>query len=1716
MAEAQDDDPFDWEVDRVIQELCSSDRSWLPSPRAQFPDPDRLAIKIRDADYNGEVLLLSLDDEGDLWSDFGITATKYKQTIRTAIRQFRSQSRKFKEHAEFIREGIVVSSNTNKSTVSPRFIEASTNQSTSDRGKLSGQLQNGTRSLQDQSETDEPPKKKPRRLDNQDMISTERPAHSAILHTIPTEADTVTLREEIYQSTQIGEAAVNGDRNYHGRLQKLFSKPGAFWGEGKWSSDDILELNQEAAEDDQSFSWSQPWPLGSGRRLHVNGLTKRYLRGLSQPETTEDTDTLPLFGESSADYFEPDQEAIEREIEEEKEERRRETERFQKSDLQPDAVDACLMQMRDEYTTNWRETKLPVLQRKAHGMWVKARKRGNRHSQILELSNALLFLQKRLDTVLNGLKENIYSKESELRRMGPVLEPPIYEIEKTKWSIEVLTNTIEPAKVTLPRTAEAVPKKARLEQQEDGFDIWSEEEADGLDGFIVDDSSAFLDQHGPQMDADEVTESRVTDVHSKAAPSSEVEQSFASTSDDVVIHDLTGPVDIVELPITEEPRLISDHYGAQIGLEDIQDIVNKGTEHWEHLHNGPRLVLTMIHNWSTKRKDKIFGAINNSDNSEQVWQESIELAINLPSDPLTSTPKDSKGKSRRETAIRLSALFDIYTGSKLTTTHKFKKLDPETVMRIGRKKSEFDRFWHFLRRISPWFLEKAEESEVEADLSNGNDSILTPSQKKKRRQADARKIQKHDTQQTQAQQARRILLRQKLEDSVISTEKRRLIVNESKMEGHGLVFIHEHIAPRIKDHQIDGVRFMWDQITRGTGCLLAHTMGLGKTMQVITLLTAIADAAKSKDETVSVQIPEHLRSLTTLVLCPPGILNNWIDELLVWAPEGILGTICSIDANTQFHERQGIAEDWAAKGGVLVMGYHMLSGMEGKNDNLLDLILESASLVVGDEAHYLKNSSSKRGRIATLFRTKSRIALTGSPLANKVDEYYSMIDWVAPGFLGKKEDFSSAYAIPIKEGLWKESHAQDRRRARILLVALKKRVANKVHRRTVGVLKDNLPPKKEFILYLDLVEIQKKAYQNYMRGILDATGTNITQTTVWGMAAVLRELLAHPSVLQKKLQERQKKWMSTQSTASNKQNNGDDLKEPADVIGSVLELLGSGRSFETISASYKMLVLDKILEEAMKLGENVLVFSHSLLTLNYVESNLCRNKQRACKRLDGDTPPALRQAIVKSFNSNKSQAFLISTTAGGIGLNIYGANRVVILDFQYNPVEEQQAIGRAYRIGQTKKVIVYWLMCDGTYEKNLHQHQVFKIQLASRVVDEKHPMPKADRQLIEWVKECHDVPHKDISIHRGKDPILDSLLDTEVVRSGISSIDTTETFEEEEEDKALSADDQIEADRLAAAQGLVEKATVIANAAQHLPLPGQHPSEQAWRLPHSSASVSASPVIRPEGSSVSAAANSSTLTWNGQPPNSIALGSLRSMLVPSSPFPSAAQQQAPPGDHRTSPSALPHMVGQANYPSISSPSIRVPGVVNAGFPIQSLPAQPGYLGQITAETNFGQQQSQHSAHPPVDSGELRHRSTDPVASLGLSSTISEQRPNTTPMQDTTQPIMMNAQQRTSIDKPPSTKEPARDALKRKLIEFHPPAVGKIDQLLQELDGLLGALPKQKMLTDLLDIVSHNIACATALVDGRISARALAEEGSTSKDKLKDLVLRMSREPDPDV
>jgi SNF2 family DNA or RNA helicase len=228
-------------------------------------------------------------------------------------------------------------------------------------------------------------------------------------------------------------------------------------------------------------------------------------------------------------------------------------------------------------------------------------------------------------------------------------------------------------------------------------------------------------------------------------------------------------------------------------------------------------------------------------------------------------------------------------------------------------------------------------------------------------------------------------------------------------------------------------------------------MGLGKTMQVITLLVAIAEAAASVDPKISSQIPLSLQVSRTLVLCPPGLINNWSDELLTWIPDDMLATLNprKIDASVKLRERLESIEEWYLDGGVLVLGYEMFRTLignkknkgreaasltDGQHEQVQKHLLEGPNIIVADEAHKMKNATASITLAASRFRSKSRIALTGSPLANNIEEYHAMIEWVSPNYLGK----SIAY-LPSRHQL-----LQTRQRLCLLYLSLNA-MQSKVH-----------------------------------------------------------------------------------------------------------------------------------------------------------------------------------------------------------------------------------------------------------------------------------------------------------------------------------------------------------------------------------------------------------------------------------------------------------------------------------------------------------------------------------------------------------------------------------------------------------------------------------------------------------------------------------------------
>jgi hypothetical protein len=598
------------------------------------------------------------------------------------------------------------------------------------------------------------------------------------------------------------------------------------------------------------------------------------------------------------------------------------------------------------------------------------------------------------------------------------------------------------------------------------------------------------------------------------------------------------------------------------------------------------------------------------------------------------------------------------------------------------------------------------------------------------------------------------------------------------------------------------------------------------------LLSAIAEASRSPDESVHSQVPLSLRTSKTLVLCPAGLIDNWMDELLTWAPQGILGNFRKVDTTIKIFERLRAISEWYHHGGVLILGYEMFRHLydnkkttkreaplsEEDHGTVKDQLLDGPNIIIADEAHKMKNANSGIAQSAAQFRSRSRIALTGSPLANNVAEYHTMIDWVAPNYLGPAVEFRAKYVEPIQEGLWNDSSAADRRKSLKMLGVLKQDLAPKVHRADMSVLRNDLPPKKEFVITVPLTDLQKKVYLLYVQSMVSGNAHTtkageLLQTTVWHWLAILSLLCNHPECFNKKLNERKedaRKELSTHKSGPSSRSGTDqeealaaELNAPVWKVGVSQELIievtrlfrQETNDLKAIDLSNKVKILCQILDASKKAGDKVLIFSQSLPTLDFLEE-LCITQRREYSRLDGSTTISKRQEATKAFNVGTTEIYLISTAAGGLGLNIFGANRVVIFDFKFNPIMEEQAVGRAYRIGQRKPVFVYRFVAGGTFETSVHNKAVFKTQLASRVVDKKSPVAWARKRLGEFLFEPKEVEQEDLSEFIGMDPlVLDNILASQADCSTIRGIVQTDTFERDDDDK-LTAEEEKEVDQL--------------------------------------------------------------------------------------------------------------------------------------------------------------------------------------------------------------------------------------------------------------------------------------------------------------------------------
>ncbi len=498
--------------------------------------------------------------------------------------------------------------------------------------------------------------------------------------------------------------------------------------------------------------------------------------------------------------------------------------------------------------------------------------------------------------------------------------------------------------------------------------------------------------------------------------------------------------------------------------------------------------------------------------------------------------------------------------------------------------------------------------------------------------------------------------------------------------------IPQGLKAHLRRYQKTGYRWLRTLDRYGFGGILADEMGLGKTLQAIAVLLGVkeeegvsqdnvpdglaeagiarvgmtaqpGDEGDARAETLTqtgeedeTDGQEAVRG-TSLIICPASLVYNWHEEIERFAPtlscEMVVGTVS---------QRKEIIEESDAD--VLVTSYDLLKRDIDQYEG------RKFRFAIIDEAQYIKNATTAQAKAVKLIQAKTRFALTGTPIENRLSELWSIFDYLMPGFLYRYEEFRSDFESPIVKN--QDEAASTRLRRMIGPFVLRRKKAQ--------VLKD-LPEKLEEVRYAAMDGPQKKLYT--------AQALKVT-----------KELKA--------------------------QSNDDFKKNRMQVLSEITRLRQLCCDPSLVYSDYdgasgKREACLELLESVQESGHKALVFSQFVSMLELLEEGL---KARGIPyyKIVGATPKEKRLELVKAFNADDTPVFLISLKAGGTGLNLTGADVVIHYDPWWNVSVENQATDRAHRIGQQKMVTVYKLIMKGTIEEKIIEMQESKKKLAEEVL----------------------------------------------------------------------------------------------------------------------------------------------------------------------------------------------------------------------------------------------------------------------------------------------------------------------------------------------------------------------------------------------------------------
>ncbi|CCK73467.1 DNA-dependent ATPase RAD26 NDAI_0G04840 [Naumovozyma dairenensis CBS 421] len=615
------------------------------------------------------------------------------------------------------------------------------------------------------------------------------------------------------------------------------------------------------------------------------------------------------------------------------------------------------------------------------------------------------------------------------------------------------------------------------------------------------------------------------------------------------------------------------------------------------------------------------------------------------------------------------------------------------------------------------------------------------------------------------------------------------------------------------NYQKTCVQWLYELHQQNSGGIIGDEMGLGKTIQIIAFLASLHHSG--------------LLDGPVLIVCPATVMKQWCNELHHWWPPFRTIILHSIGSGMGINQKKNLSDEEfenllmnsnpndisyedlqnntkrktkshlendiniqslintvIEKGHIIITTY---VGLRLHSDKLLNV---NWSYAILDEGHKIRNPDSDISITCKKIKTHNRIILSGTPIQNNLIELWSLFDFIYPGKLGTLPVFQQQFIIPINTGGYANASNIQVQTGIKCATALRDLISPYLLRRVKNDVAKDLPEKKEMVLFCKLTQYQRIKYLEFLNSNELTQIKGGKRHVLYGID-ILRKICNHPDLIDR-----------------NEKQYDLDYGNP--------------------KRSGKMQVVKQLLLLWHNEKHKVLLFTQSRQMLdileNFINSELKSHSEFSTPlkylRMDGTTNISNRQKLVDQFNNEDYDVFLLTTRVGGLGINLTGANRIIIFDPDWNPSTDMQARERAWRIGQKREVSIYRLMVAGSIEEKIYHRQIFKQFLTNKILTD--PKQKRFFKMNEL---------RDLFTLGGDDGLASEELNNELEKH-TQSLKKGQTEESDDFDQVTglngvsklesfySGKEKNEDERLI--EGLLGSETALANAATHEAVVGTH------------------------------------------------------------------------------------------------------------------------------------------------------------------------------------------------------------------------------------------------------------------------------------------------------